>query len=220
MCSPLSRSTLPLHHRVLWVVVALAAAAFAAAACAGESRADLALQAAHADAGMQGDLIADATSVETNAQSGSRPQLLHFEGQAAAVGSTLRGVEVSEVEWETEVWLQFDCLDGACGGTIEVSGVIPRIRFVLADVGYEWTWDEGQVPAASGRIFGCFSRVPHAISRSGTLHVLAIDADGPTRIKIDWSRTWTLPETGRPEWSRCEPSVHVTFQGGFARLSR
>jgi hypothetical protein len=51
------------------------------------------------------------------------------------------------------------------------------------------------------------------------LHVSAIDADGPTQIKLDWSRTWALPETGRPEWRRCEPSVHVTFQGGFARLS-
>ena len=189
------------------------------AACGGESRAELAGHAADLDSSVQGDLIADASSVGSSAQSGARPPLLHFEGRAAAIGSTLSGVEVSEAEWETEVWIQFDCLDGACGGTIEVGGVIPRIRFAVADAGYEWTWDEGRFPAASGRIFGCFSRVPHAISRSGTLHVSAIDAYGPTQIELDWSRIWALAEAGRPEWRRCEPSVHVTFQGGFARLS-
>lgn len=219
MCSAVLRHRFHRCQPVLWTLVALGAAAFIAAACGGGSRAEVAVRASDPASGVQGDVIAAAPSGESRTQSDGRPPLLHFEGWAAAVGSTLRGVDVSDAEWETEVWIQFDCLDGACGGTIEVSGVIPRIPFALLDEGYEWTWDEGTFPVASGRIFGCFSRVPHAISRTGTLHVSAIDALGPTQIKLDWSRIWSLAEAGRPQFGRCEPSVRVTFQGGFTRLS-
>ncbi len=203
-------------HRGPWIVVVLVVAAFGAIACSRDSDVEVAANAADT---LVEDLTANVSGGAGEAQPVTQPPLLHFEGRAAAINSTLRGVEVSLEDWETEVWIQFDCFDVFCGGTIEVGGIIPRVRFAAADVGYEWTWDEGRVPAASGRIFGCFSRVPHAISRSGTLHASAMDSHGPTEIQVDWSRTWTLPKTDRPEWSRCESSVQVTFQGGFARLS-